>query len=42
MKKNKKTDDHKQIETERDEINWQVVLPILIVMGAIILYVIFV
>lgn len=42
MEKNKKPEARKQDEVERDEVNWQVVLPILIVMGAIMLYVIFV
>lgn len=39
MEKNKKTQAHRPDEVERDEVNWPVVLPILIVMAAIILYV---
>lgn len=42
MEKNKKPEAHKQDESERDDVNWYVVLPMLIVMGAIILYVIFI
>lgn len=42
MEKNKKPEARKQDEPERDEVNWHLVLPILILMGAIILYVIFI
>lgn len=39
MEKTKKTEARKQDEVEREEVNWPVVLPILLVMAAIILYV---
>lgn len=35
----KKTEPSKQTEDERDEVNWPVVLPILIIMGIAILYI---